>query len=455
MESTELDLNLAEKIVKRAIEGGADEAEVSYGQGYETNVRLRKGQVELLSEAQPKALSLRLYRDKRAAVVYTSDLSQEALEKLVEQALDLATVADPDPAGGLPDPADLARSFPDESSLQIFDPAVGDIPTEIKVEMLRRSEDTAFGYDKRINNSEGASFSTRLREVGLVNSLGFAGSYRVSSCGMSMNALAEGEDGKKQIGGWYSRSHGFKSLIKPEELGKIAAQRAVGKIGGRKVATRKVPVIFEPLMAAELLDTLESAVVGSAYERRATFLLGREGQQIGSNLVTVVDDPTRPGLPSTRPFDGEGVTARRNPILTQGVFEGFLFNTYTARKTGRHSTGSATGSSGSLPGVGSTNFYIEAGTSDPAEMIAGVQDGLYLTEMIGHGFNTVTGDFSRGASGFWIEGGKLTYPVAEISIAGNLGEMLTNVSQVGNDLVFLFGTASPTLRIDNVMVSGL
>ncbi len=453
MDNNELDLDLAEAVVKRAIAGGADEAEVVYRQGYDSEVKIRKGKVDLLSEAQPKALSLRLYRDKRAAVVYTSDFGREALERLVDQALDMSTVADPDPYGGLPDPAELAKHV--EAELGLWDPSVGDIPTEVKIEMVRRCEDAAFGFDNRINNTEGSSFSSHLSQVGLVNSLGFAGSYKVSTCGMGLDAVADDADGKKQNGWWFTRSHSFKGLKKPEEVGRIAAERTIRKIGGRKVVTKKVPVIWEPLMSSNLLSTLGSTLSGDAFERRATFLLSLEGQKIGSDLVTIVDDPLRPGLPGSRPFDGEGVTSRRNNLFSQGIFEGFLFNTYTARKTGRKTTGSATSGMGSLPGVGTSNFYMEAGKSSPDEIIAGVEEGLLLTEMIGFGFNPVTGDFSRGAVGVWIENGKLAFPVAEINIAGNMKDMLGNISQVGNDLDFLFSVAAPTIRIDNMMVSGL
>lgn len=454
MENVELDLNLAEAVVKKALAGGADEAEVVFTQGYESSVRLRKGELELLKEAQPRSISLRLYKDKRAAVVYTSDFTNEALDQIVAQALDHATIADADPAGGLPDPADLAKNW-SQDGLEIWDASVGDIPTEVKVQMLKRTEDSAFGLDPRIKNSEGASFGARLSQFGLVNSLGFAGVYRTSSCSISMSALAEDKDGKKQVGDWFHSSHNFKTLKKPEDIGKEAAQHALNKLGSRKVPSKKVTVVWNPQMASELLGVLAGTISGDALERRATFLMGKQGQQIGSELVTIVDDPTRPGLPATRPFDGEGVPTRRNVIFDKGVFGQFLFNTYTARKTGHRTTGSAYAFIGSLPGVGSSNFYLEPGKATPEEIIAGVEDGLYLTEMIGFGFNQVTGDFSRGAVGFWIENGKLTYPVSEINVAGNMREMLGNISQVGNDLEFLYSVASPTLRIDNLTVSGL
>ncbi len=453
MDNLELDLDLAESIVKKAIAGGADEAEVFFSQGQESEVKVRKGKIQLLSEAQPKALSLRLYRDKRAAVVYTSDFGRDALDKLVAQALDMATIADPDPAGGLPDPAEFASNF--EMDLGTWDPYIGDIPTEVKVQLIKRCEESAFSFDERINNTDGTSFSTYLRQVGLVFCLGFSGRYKSTLCCFFLDGLLEVSEGKKQNGWWFAVSNNFKNLKAPEEIGKIAAKRAINKLGSRKVVTKKVPVIWDPLQAATLLGTLAGSITGDALERRATFLIPFEGQKVGSDLVNIVDDPLKPGLRGSRPFDGEGITARRNSIFTEGVFDRFLLNTYTARKTGRKTTGSASAHIGSLPTVGTTNFYLEAGKSTPEEMIAGVDEGLYLTEMIGFGYNPVTGDFSRGAVGFWIENGKLAFPVAEINIAGNMKDMLANISQVGNDLEFLFTVASPTIRIDDMMVSGL
>jgi PmbA protein len=453
MDNVELDLNLAESVVKKAIAGGADEAEVYFSQGYESEVKIRKGKVDLLTEAHPRALSLRLYRNKQAAVVYTSDLTPAALDELVSKALDMATIADPDPAAGLPDPEDLAFKYDPE--LGIWDPSVGDIPTEVKVDMVRRCEDAAFSFDPRINNTEGTSFGSNLRMVGLVNSLGFAGTYKYSICSVGLDAVVDDAEGKKQNGYWYSISNSFKGLKAPEEIGKIAAQRALNKIGGRKVPTRKLPVVWQPLVSSNLLGTLAGSISGDALEKRATFLIPCEGQKIGSDLVTIVDDPFKPGLRGTRPFDGEGVKVSRREVFSHGTFTGFNFNTYTARKTGRKTTGNATPAMGSLPGVGVANFYIEPGRQTPEEIIAGVEEGLYLTEMIGFGYNPVTGDFSRGAVGIWIENGQLTYPVSEINVAGNMREMLANISAVGNDLDFWFSIAAPTIRIDNMTVSGL
>lgn len=447
-----VDLNLAEEIVKQALAQGANEAEVLITQGFNFQSTIRKGQVEKLTESQPHSLSLRVYKNKQGAVTYTSDLDREGLNKLVSDALDLASIADPDPAGGLPDPADLAKNF--EGDLNLFDPAVGDLPPEIKIELAKRAEDAAFA-DPRITNSNGSSFGAHLYAIGLVNSLGFAGSYKGSYCSLSASVVADDKDNKKQTGGWYSYKRFFKDLEKPEEIGKQAIERTLRQVGARKVPTKKVPVVWEAEIAADFLGNLISAISGNTVYRRSSFLLELEGQKVGSDLLTIVDDPLKPGLLGTRPFDGEGVASRVNPVFTQGVFNQFLFNTYAARKTGRHTTGSASASVGSFPGISTSNFYLQAGSASPEEIIGGVEDGLYLIDLMGFGFNPVSGDLSQGASGIWIENGKLAYPVSEINISGNIKDMMQNLVQVGNDLEFRGSLASPTIRIDGITVSGL
>jgi PmbA protein len=455
MEEHELDLDLAEAVVKKALAKGADEADVALSRGVNSRVMLRMGNVELLTEAQPYSLSLRVYRNKQGSVVYTSDFTPDALDKLVDTALDLATVADPDPAAGLPDLADLAMKL-DQINLENYDPIIGDLPTDIKVEAIKKGEEAAFSFDSRVNNTNGSSFSTFIAAFGLVNSLGFARSYRSSGCFVTVDAAVDDADGKKQRGGWLSYATHYNKLEKSDLIGKKAAERALGRIGARKVPTKAVPVIFDPDMSARLMATLIAVISGEAYERRSTFLLDKIGQNIGSNFLTLVDDPLKPGLTGSRPFDDEGVTSRKNEIFTQGIFNQFLFNTYTARKTGNKTTGSASRGMSSFPGVGISNFYLQNGTTDPQDMIAGVEEGLLLTETMGFGFNPVTGDLSRGAAGFWIEKGQIAFPVAEINIAGNLAKMLSNITQVGNDLSFNRGSlAAPTIRVENVMVSGL
>ncbi len=438
------DLNLAEDIVKLARQKGADEVDVRITSSRNFSTTVRKGDIEKISENEPHSLTLRVYKEKRGAVMFSSDFRRSALERLVEDALDRSSIVDPDPESGLPDPEDLAKDYPE--NLDTWDPMVGDLPPEIKINLAKAAEEAALSYDPRITNTNGSSFGSTIYSVVLVNSLGFAGGYRGSSCYLSMSAVADDKDGKKQTDGWYSSKHYFNKLEKPEEIGKKAAERTLRKLGARKMKTQNVPVIWDQETASEFLGILSRAINGGALWRGMTFLKDCEGQQIAAPGVTIVDDPLRPGLPGSRPFDSEGVYSRRNDIFANGVFNQFLFGTYTARKMKRRTTGNNDGTS---------NYYLLPGTASPDEMIAGVEQGLYLTEMIGFGENITTGDFSRGAVGMWIENGKLAYPVSEINISADMKKMLGNISQIGNDLEFYGSTASPTFRMDNVMVSGL
>jgi PmbA protein len=289
----------------------------------------------------------------------------------------------------------------------------------------------------------------------LVNSLGFAASYRASSCSLAVEAIADDADGKKRNAHWYSAARSYRGLDAPEEIGRIAAERAVRKLGARKLATQRLPVVCDPQVARAFAGHLARAITGDALYRRATFLLDREGQMVASPLVSLVDDPTMPGRLRSRPFDGEGATARRNEIITQGEFRGYLFDSYSARKTGRQSTASASRGVASVPSPATTNLFIPAGPHSPSAIIASVARGVYLTELMGFGWNITTGDFSQGAAGLWIERGELSYPVSEINVAGNLNEVLRDVDMVGDDLEFRSGTAAPTFRIAELMVSGV
>ena len=371
----------------------------------------------------------------------------------MEQALDLATVADPDPIAGLPDPD--AWALPQPSDLAIDDPALASVTAEEKIALAQRCEAAAFAFDPRITNSDGATFSSESGVRALVNSRGFAGSYRASGCSLAVEAMADDADGKKRNDYWYTAARAFADLEPPEEVGRIAAERALRKLGARKVATQTVPVVWDPMVARSFVGNLARAMTGDALYRRATFLLGREGEQVASPLVTLVDDATLRGRLRSRPFDGEGATARRNEVLRDGVFRGFLMDTYSARKTGRQTTGNASRGVAGSPSPGTTNFYMSAGPHRPQDIIASVESGLYLTDMMGFGWNITTGDFSQGAGGLWIERGELTYAVSEINVSGNLNEMLRDIEMVGDDLVFRSGTAAPTFKMAKLVVSGL
>jgi PmbA protein len=446
-------LNLAEDIVQMAKRHGASDADALISAGTEFEVSVRKGEIEKLLEAGSRALGLRVLLDGRSAIGYTSDFSRDALDALAAQTVELARITDPDPASGLPDPAEWAERF--SGDLELFDPTMETIDNDLKLELAHRCEAAAYGYDPRITNSDGAACTTEIGARALVNSRGFAGAYRSSAASLQLEVMADDEDGKKRNDSWFTMDRFFDALQSPEEVGRIAAERALSQLGARKVNTREVPVVWENRLAQRLVGIIARAASGEALYRRQTFFMDLEGEPIASPFVTVVDDPLLPRRIGSRPFDGEGVTSRRNEIVVDGVFRGFLFDSYTARKTGRRTTGSATRGPGSAPGVGTSNLILQPGHSSPEEIIASVDDGLYLTSLMGFGVNLTTGDFSQGAAGRWIEKGKLTYPVTEINVSGNLREMLQGIEMVGNDLFVLGSSAAPTLRMAKLMVSGL
>jgi PmbA protein len=325
---------------------------------------------------------------------------------------------------------------------------------EKRVEMAMVCEAAAMDADSRITNTDGATASTRFGEVALANSRGFAGAYPATSVDIAVEVMADDTEGKKRNAYWYSAERSLHRLLDPVEVGRVAARRAVDQIGAVKVGTTRVPVVFEPMMAAALARDVAGCATGSALYRGSTFLAGRIGQPIASNLFTLTDDPTVPGGLGTRPFDGEGVRSKRNVVFNAGVFEGFLFDSYTARRTGNMTTGSAQRSVASLPAPGASSLVLAVGDRDPAGIIAEVEDGLYLTTLMGFGFNPTTGDYSRGAAGFWIKNGALAFPVTEVNISGNMAEMLANVDAVGNDAMTFGSTSAPTVRIARMTVSG-
>jgi PmbA protein len=442
---------LAEHVLTLARRRGADEAEVMLTAGRELSVTVRLGEVERITEAATRTLGLRVFKDGHTAARYTADLTPRGLEVFVDRTLDLAAIADPDPAAALPE-WEERPALPD---LQLYDPAVEALTAAEKIERARRAEQAGRDTDPRITNSAGASFGTTVRDFLLVNSRGFAGSYRASIASGSVQLIADDADGKKRTDGWYTVERHAAALLDPESLGRIAAERTVRRLGARKVPTRPVPVVFDPMSAMALMGLVGRAASGELLYRRASFLVDREGQAVAAPHLTLVDDPLLPARVGSRPFDDEGVASRRNPLLVEGVFQTFLFDTVTARRLGRRSTGSSSRTVGGAPGVGTSNLVLRPGPHDPEAIIASVEDGLYVTDMIGFGVNLTTGTFSRGAGGLWIERGRLAYPVSEITISGNLREMLADVTMVGNDLTWRGSMAAPTIKVGRMMVSGL
>ncbi|MGC9947155.1 MAG: TldD/PmbA family protein [Bryobacteraceae bacterium] len=441
---------MAAEIVRQALAAGATDAECTIGEGDEFSANVRLREVETLKEAGSRAAGLRILRGLHTGSAYTSDLSADGIRQMVRSAIELAEITTEDPHAGLPDAAELG-SIPGDLGMYCGD--VEGLPTELKIEMARRAEDAALRADPRITNSEGASFDTHLGRHAFANSRGFAGEYRASYCSLSTVPVArEGESMERDY--WFTSARGFASLDKPEDVGRIAAQRAVRRLGARKMETQKVPVVFEPRTARALLDNIFDAVHGGAIYRNESFLAGKLGERVASDKLTVIDDGTIPGLFGTSPFDDEGVPTRRTVVIENGVLRSYLLNAYTARKLGLRTTGNASRGLAGNAGVGNGNLYIERGAATPEQLIAGIREGFYVTELIGFGVNIVTGDYSRGAVGLWIRNGELAFPVSEVTIAGTLQQMLANLEAVGSDLQFRGSMAAPTLVLSEMTVGG-
>ncbi len=457
VEMTPLDLKtLAADVVARAVKAGATDAEAVVREGDEFSVRVRMGEVETLTESGSRGLGLRVFLGRRSASSSTSDLTADGIRQLVDGAMALVRVTEEDSFAGLAETAEFGEA---EGDQHLYYDDVYSLPGAERIEWARRAEAATLAADPRITNSAGGSFDAATGRMVLANSRGFVGGYQTSYAGVSAAPLATDENGAMQRDGWWSAARAFAHLESPESVGKEAARRALRKLGARRVATQQVPVVFAPEVARSLIGSIFEAASGDAIWRGASFLAGKLGETVAAGNITIVDDhlmmlPTGAGGFGTSPFDGEGLPARRNVVVRAGVLETYLLNTYTARKLGMKSTHNASRGLAGAPGIGCGNLYLEPGTLTPEEIIGGVEKGLYVTSLMGFGTNLVTGDYSRGATGLWIEKGELTHAVEEVTVAGNLAEMFRHVTAIGNDLEFRGAVASPTLRIDGMTIAG-
>jgi PmbA protein len=436
-------------VLKRAVARGATAADGFLVEERHFSALVRLGQVDTVTHADDRRLSLRVFVGQASAAASTSDLSRESLERVVDEATALARITSADPHAGLPEPSSLIDGLPD---LDLADATGHDLAPEDKIELARRAEAAALAEDSRITNSEGAEFYDRQARYAYATSHGFERDYATSSFGITASPVAS-HNGEMQRDSWYSAVRKRARLEEPEAIGRIAARRAVRRLGGRKVKTVEVPVVFDPENAASLLRAMAGAASGPSLYRRASFLLDRLGTRVAAPSVTIVDDGTIAGALGSRPFDGEGLPTRRTVLVRDGVLESYLLDSYSARKLGMTSTHHAV-RDGSGVSVSTSNLMLLPGTANPGELIASVKNGFYVTELIGFGVNGVTGDYSRGAAGMWIENGELSYPVEEVTVAGNLLDMFTALEGIGNDLVLRDRTVSPTLLIGRMVVAG-
>ncbi len=441
---------LALNLLAKAKRGGATEADIIIADGETFSVQVRLGAVDRLTKAREKRLGLRVFVGKRSASTSTSDFSPDSLDQLVAETCTLAKAVVEDPVSGLPAADQMAGEVPD---FDLYDPTR--LNTEQQIELAKRVEAAAMSTDERVTNSEGGDFDSSSGRVVLGNSHGFLGEYQSSSFSMSVSPIAtDPVTGAMQRDSWYDVRRKFAKLDSPEMVGLEAARRTVRKLGARKVATQRIPVVFDSETAGSLMGNLCSAVSGYALYKGASFLAGQLDKPLAPEFVTVYDDGRVVGGLGSRPFDGEGLPTRKTTVVERGVLKSYLLDTYSGRKLGLASTGNASRSVGENPSVGPTNFYLAPGTKTAQDIIKTVKQGLYVTDLIGFGINMVTGDYSRGASGFWIEGGELAYPVEEITIAGNLKDMFAGIEVIGSDLMFRGRIASPTVKITEMMVAG-
>ena len=441
---------IAKELLDRAVAHGASEADVLVAEGDSGSVQVRLSAVDRLSKAREKALGLRIFFGKRSASASTSDFSKESLVRLIEDTCALAKAVAEDDTSGLPEAALMAQDQPD---LNLYDPTT--LSVDEQISLARRTEEAALSADARITNSEGAECGAVHGKVLLANTHGFWGVHQSSSFSLSVSPIATDGNGKgMQRDSWYSVKRTYDLLDSPESVGMEAARRTVRRLGARKVSTQRIPVVFDPETAESLIGHLASAASGYSLYKGASFLFGQLGKKLASENVTIYDDGRFPGGLGSRPFDGEGLATRKTVVMNKGVLESYLLDTYSGRKLGLASTGNAARGVGDNPSVGPTNFYLLPGSSTPADVIGTVREGLYVTELIGFGVNMVTGDYSRGAVGFWIENGELAYPVEEVTIAGNLKHMFADIEMIGNDLEFRGRIASPTVKLREMMVAG-
>jgi len=442
---------LAVELAKRA---GADVAEVVVRDGSELTAKVRLGEPELVQEAGSRALGLRVLVGARRAVTYTSDLRRDALEALCKESVELAGFAEPDEYALPPDPAQLATHFPE---LDLYDPAVAEVDAAWALKQAIAGEAVARKHAK-VTNSEGATWSRVLGATAFATSGGFLGAYRGSYASLVVEPLCDdttdAANPKKRNGYWWTASRFLSLLEAAEAVGAEAARRTVATIGSRKVETQECAIVFDPEVSRSIVGTIFSVANGSAFWRKSTYLLGREGQAIASPLVTIVDDPLIARAPGSRPFDGDGLATRKNVVVDAGVLAPVLCDVYSARKLGRASTGSAGRGVGGNPGPTTSNLIMQAGAVSKAELMKQTPKGLYVTSLMGFGFNPVTGDFSRGAQGFWIEGGELTHPVSEVTIAANFDQILKRIDLVADDLELRSATAAPTFRVSHMTLAG-
>jgi PmbA protein len=444
-------LEIAADAVRRASKRGATAAEAFVRESSQFSSLVRLGEVERLEQAGSRNMGLRVFLGQRSASSFSSDFTPKGIEVLVDEALGLAQLVCDDPFAGLPEACELG-SLPGD--LRLFYEDVHAFPAKDRIDYARRAEKASREFDGQIFNSEGGSFEAFTGRKILVNSLGFSGDYKQSHCSVSAAPIAQDGKGGLQRDFWFSIARTIRELESPEGIGREAARRVLRRLGARKIPSSQVAIILDPVVSQSLLGNIFDAVNGDLVCRDSTFLAGKLGQKVAGSDLTVIDDGTLPGGFGTSPFDAEGVLPRHTVVIEKGVLKSYLLNTYSARKLGLRSTGNAARVVGGDPRTAAGNLFVVPGSKSPQSIVAETARGLYVTELLGFGVNVTTGDFSRGAIGLWIENGEFVYPVEEITVSGNLRDMLNNISEIGSDLEFRGSMAAPTVRVEGMTVAG-
>jgi len=438
---------LAEQLVKKCLKKGADAAEVYIESGSNLSIRVRNQEIETVQEATTHGVGFRVFVKGKMAFSSCNDFSDTALDNTIKNAVMFAKNTTPDPNNVLPDDRDITN-VPD-----LYDPHIVQIPMEKKIELAKKAEELAM-KDPRITKSAGARYGEGEDEIFIANSNGILKSSKISACALGVSVVAEKDD-QKSSGSEFCSRRFFSDLKSPEEIAQKAAQKAYQMLDPKMVKTQKATVIFDPDVARGILGGILGAVNGERVLQGASFLAKKMNQKIASELVTIIDDGTRPKGLASQPFDGEGVPTQKRTIIDKGILKGFMYNTIVAKRAGVKSSGNASRREfTSLPGIGPHNFYLAAGESSPEKIIKVTEKGLLLKGITGYGINPVNGNFSGGASGFWVEKGKIAFPVKGLTVAGTADEMLNSIDMVGNDLDLNRSFTSPTFRIKSMQLGG-
>lgn len=441
---------VAKRLVQRAQKKGAKQAEAFLQVGRESSCRVRDGEVEDLTQATSKGVGLRVIYKDRLGFAYTSDFDAASLDAFVDRAIQLAEAAAPNKLNGLPAKKELGKRA---KLKDLFDPAVETLDPEWKIKVSLEMEKAGKAVDPRVTTFDSVGAGDYVSNVVIASSEGLVDGY--SGTYVYLYASPVASDGKGlQTSYWMDYKRHLAALDAPEKVGVEAARRAVRMLGARKVKSQKVPVIFDPRMASSFVGSIAGAANGDMVFKKSSVLAPLLGKQIAPKNFTVVDDGLLERGIGTSPFDGEGVATRRTPIVDRGTLANFLYDSFTARKAKAATTGNASRGYSGMPYIGTHNLYLEKGDVAPEEIIRGVKNGFYVTAMLGRGANPVTGEYSRGANGIWIENGELAFPVQEVTVAGNILTMLKSVDAIGSDLEFRGTVAAPTIRFSEMTVAG-